>query len=497
MSERKSRPLRFGIMCTGTDFSAWEASCIRQLIERDEAYPALLIVDSRISSLLATVRRVGMNKIMGVIHRRVIASPKAMKAVDLTTDLGSLPRIKCEVRRQGRFSEYFEDSDIDKIREYGLDFVLRFGFNIIRGEILRVPTYGVWSFHHGDEERYRGAPPAFWEIYNGDPVTGSILQRLSDTLDSGVVLKKAYFPTVNYSYSASLNRVLNDSASWPAQVCSDIRSGDAEYLNDPPSTTSAPIYFNPTNWQLIVFLLVTWKNLLLRMYQLFFRHEEWNIGIVDAPISFFVNSDTLPEISWLTRRDSNRFVADPFGFVDGEKNVILCEEFDYRSYRGFISQFAGRNADSTVCTNRVLDESYHLSYPYLIHDENDVYCIPEMSETRQVKLFRATESRSEWDEVTTLLSDFAAVDSTIVNFDGRWWLFCTCAENGRNDSLYLWHSETLTGPWEAHTRNPVKIDIRSARPGGTPFVYNGELYRPSQDCSLTYGGRVSLTGLRN
>jgi hypothetical protein len=91
-----------------------------------------------------------------------------------------------------------------------------------------------------------------------------------------------------------------------------------------------------------------------------------------------------------------------------------------------------------------------------------------------------------------LLSDFAAVDSTIVNFDGRWWLFCTCAENGRNDSLYLWHSETLTGPWEAHTRNPVKIDIRSARPGGTPFVYNGELYRPSQDCSLTYGGRVSL-----
>ena len=40
--------------------------------------------------------------------------------------------------------------------------------------------------------------------------------------------------------------------------------------------------------------------------------------------------------------------------------------------------------------------------------------------------------------------------------------------------------------------NPVKIDIRSARPAGTPFISGGRLYRPSQDCSVTYGGRVVI-----
>ena len=40
--------------------------------------------------------------------------------------------------------------------------------------------------------------------------------------------------------------------------------------------------------------------------------------------------------------------------------------------------------------------------------------------------------------------------------------------------------------------NPVKSDIRSSRPGGTPFVVDGVLHRPSQDDSRVYGGRLVI-----
>ena len=50
----------------------------------------------------------------------------------------------------------------------------------------------------------------------------------------------------------------------------------------------------------------------------------------------------------------------------------------------------------------------------------------------------------------------------------------------------------LTGPWVPHQLEPVKIDAASARPGGTPFVRDGVLYRPAQDCSIRYGGRLAL-----
>ena len=43
-----------------------------------------------------------------------------------------------------------------------------------------------------------------------------------------------------------------------------------------------------------------------------------------------------------------------------------------------------------------------------------------------------------------------------------------------------------------HAANPVKLDVRSARPAGTPFVHNGHLYRPAQDCSGSYGGKTVI-----
>ena len=38
----------------------------------------------------------------------------------------------------------------------------------------------------------------------------------------------------------------------------------------------------------------------------------------------------------------------------------------------------------------------------------------------------------------------------------------------------------------------MKIDLRSARPAGTPFHHEGGLDRPAQDCSTTYGGAVAI-----
>jgi hypothetical protein len=56
----------------------------------------------------------------------------------------------------------------------------------------------------------------------------------------------------------------------------------------------------------------------------------------------------------------------------------------------------------------------------------------------------------------------------------------------------VWWADDLLGDWHPHASNPVKIDVRSARPAGTPFVHDGVLYRPAQDCSRSYGGGVAI-----
>ncbi len=59
----------------------------------------------------------------------------------------------------------------------------------------------------------------------------------------------------------------------------------------------------------------------------------------------------------------------------------------------------------------------------------------------------------------------------------------------RSQSVHVARTGARSDPWVAHARNPVKTDARSARPGGTPFVVDGVLYRPGQDSMV---GRTAV-----
>jgi hypothetical protein len=175
--------------------------------------------------------------------------------VDLSATLAGVPRMNVQVVCRGRFSEYFESRDIEIIRSHKLDFLIRFGFNIIRGEILQSSRYGVWSFHHDDLDKYRGSPPCFWEVYYGDPLTGITLQKLTDKLDSGVVLRKESFPTVLSSYPRNVERGLALGVDWLATLCGQILAGNEEIFAASPSQSRAPIYYAPTNLQVLRLLV--------------------------------------------------------------------------------------------------------------------------------------------------------------------------------------------------------------------------------------------------
>ena len=57
-------------------------------------------------------------------------------------------------------------------------------------------------------------------------------------------------------------------------------------------------------------------------------------------------------------------------------------------------------------------------------------------------------------------------------------------------ALHIAYADRLVGPWRPHPLNPVRRDLSSARPGGTPRVIGGQVVLPVQDCSRTYGGAI-------
>jgi hypothetical protein len=139
-----------------------------------------------------------------------------------------------------------------------------------------------------------------------------------------------------------------------------------------------------------------------------------------------------------------------------------------------------------------LDLPFHMSYPCIFEEGGETYCVPEVYQSKSASLYRRHAGR--WELVRVLIDGAPIVDPTLFKHAGRYWLLCTLQNDGAwgNQKLYAYHAPALDAEWTAHPHNPVKCDIGSTRPAGNVFELDGELYRPSQDCSATYGGAVVI-----
>ena len=481
-------------MVNGPELQAWQLRCIEEVLALPGAKLSLVIVNGArpdVASLKDKLSRVPPRHALFALMCRLFVNPPAARRTVWRDRLPETAELVCTPLRKGKFSEYLAEPDLTAIRAHDLDFVLRFGFGIIRGEVLRVPRYGVWSFHHDDERKYRGMPAAFWPIWHDDPTSGMILQRLTDRLDGGVILRRATLRTRSGSLQDNLDQVLRAGTHFPAQVCRDIVNGHAAYLHAEPTTSAAPIVHRPTNAQILVFLAKLARNRWRSVVRALFRFEEWNIGLIDAPVETLIEG-VKPAIRWLQRPQPFGYAADPFLLRDGRGGElrVLYEDFDYRSWKGDISAIGIDGRAGPPVPQSMLSAAGHRSYPYVFRHNGRLYCVPESADAGEIALYRVDTDRLT--RIATLVPDVAALDATVVRHDGRWWLFHTDREAGSCERLYIRFADALEGPWLPHAQNPVKVDIRSARPGGTPFLRDGHLYRPAQDCAETYGGRVRL-----
>lgn len=78
-------------------------------------------------------------------------------------------------------------SDAVQLVSENCDVVVRYGFGLIKGEILDATKYGVLSFHPADIRKYRGlGAPQAW--LDGCDVMGMTLQRLNEEIDGGEIV---------------------------------------------------------------------------------------------------------------------------------------------------------------------------------------------------------------------------------------------------------------------------------------------------------------------
>ena len=514
-NDSPGRPrLKVGLLLDSFDQPAWVAALIDDITSSEVARVSLVVRNAAPHEAPPS-RTFGARVRQWVRNRRVLlyALYERMDArkfgeandplanVNVTDRLLGVPTIEV-VPRQTKYSDYFDDADVQRIREHDLDVALRLGFRILRGKALEIARYGVWSYHHGDNLVNRGGPPGFWEVMEQHATTGSVLQILSEELDAGRVIYRSLARTSPFSVTKNRAGYFWKSSSFVIRKLRDLHTDGEAGLAESPRTTaphspvaySQRLYLAPGNRELapcVARLATRYARAVVASRT---TVDQWSLAFRFGPES----AGNVPDMSPFRFREivppPDRFWADPFPLrVDG-RFYVLFEELVFTSPKGRILGFELGKDGPVGRPVTVLERDYHLSYPFTFAWRGERFMIPETVADRSVQLFRALTPPYEWELESVLLGDVSLVDATVVEIDGRWWMFAGSVSRGgsRCDELDLYYADSPLGPWQPHRRNPVVSDVRHARPAGRPFQLGGSWYRPAQDCSRRYGYAIAV-----
>ena len=219
--------------------------------------------------------------------------------------------------------------------------------------------------------------------------------------------------------------------------------------------------------------------------------QRWSIGILTG--SSPLDLSPVPGNPVLSHRDVDdipaEFVADPFLIRRGGTWHLFFEVLNSATGKGDIGLAVSDDASNWQYRGVVLSEPFHLSYPLVFSWQGECFMVPETLDLEGVNIYRASRFPDVWQREGCILEGIFA-DPTVFRFAEQWWMFA-CPRPYFHDTLCLFSSPELMGPWRPHARNPlISSDPRRARPGGRVIEFQDRLFRFAQVREPFYGTAV-------
>jgi folate-dependent phosphoribosylglycinamide formyltransferase PurN len=90
------------------------------------------------------------------------------------------------------------------MRDCAPDLGVVLGTNILKESVFSIPRRGSINTHQGLAPYYRGGPPVFWELFNGEREVGLTVHFVAAKVDTGDIILQESLPLV-YDYAYGLN----------------------------------------------------------------------------------------------------------------------------------------------------------------------------------------------------------------------------------------------------------------------------------------------------
>lgn len=379
-----------------------------------------------------------------------------------------------------------------EIRALDLDVVFTLG-TVECAALDGIARYGVWRYCFGADAAGSDALAGIREVAAGAPVTASGLRaRLPGAEDR--LVYQSWSRTFPLSLARTRHNLLPKTGEFAYRALEELRRSGPAWLQScapirPETLDSRAVLPGTAN--------MLWRMSLLgsriarRALQKLLRVDQWFLAYRFGGDGRW-RGDLRQYDCLMPPKD--RFWADPFAIARDGRYFIFFEELVFARGKAHISVVEVAPDGTRSQPVPVLERPYHLSYPFLIEQDGELYMVPETGRNRTVELYRCIRFPDRWTLQHALMEDVFYTDATFHRADDRWWMFVNGNVDGAEgaDELSLFYADRLAGPWRPHRKNPVKSDVRGARPAGRLYRRGAELYRPAQIGVPLYGAGVSI-----
>ena len=170
--------------------------------------------------------------------------------------------------------------------------------------------------------------------------------------------------------------------------------------------------------------------------------------------------------------------ADPLIFRDGDNTFLFFELFDKKKDKGSIACLSIKE----ILSNEyfiVMEEPFHLSFPFVFRDGENYYMIPETGSANNVGIYKAEVFPNKWIKERDILTNVLACDSILYHSSNKTYLLSSFL---RDNAIYA--SNKL---FELNNDFEISCEVSESaysnegiRNGGPLFEFENHFYRPGQ-----------------
>ena len=275
----------------------------------------------------------------------------------------------------------FSDHDLAALNNENFDLLVQFGNSDEAVDLVGCARLGILRLCYGDDRQFNGCPPGFWEVLLRQNKSRFTILHVDSKSIRGSVVATGFVPTHAYyllnqaQLRGAANRYLKpllttvmSSGSLPKPARNLPYSGRRQ---GSPRIIDLASYISA----------VVVRSIVSKARSAVGLEERWGISLIGRKWIDVALYDGRS-----IENPRGRYFADPFLIVVEGETFCFVEDYIDSKHKGVISVLkVSDSAPSFV--GQVIEEDFHLSFPYMFEYENELFMCPEAHQSGQIRLY--------------------------------------------------------------------------------------------------------------